>query len=63
MKPHPLPALSLRHRRQHGQTLVEYVLILAVISVIAIGVFSLLSYRITVIFSHIAQILDTAQGS
>jgi Flp pilus assembly pilin Flp len=56
--------LKLRRRtRQKGQTLVEYVLIMAVMTVIAIGVFSLLSYRITVIFSRIANILDTAQSS
>jgi len=46
-----------------GQTLVEYALILAVISVIAIGVFGLLNARIVSIFSEITNLLDTAQSS
>lgn len=46
-----------------GQTLVEYALILAIISVVAIGVFAQLGHQITVIFSSINSILDTAQSS
>ena len=49
--------------RKKGQTLVEYALILAIISVIAIGVFGLLNARITSIFSQITNLLDTAQSS
>ncbi len=50
-------------RDKKGQTLVEYALILAVMSVIAVGVFGLLSSRIELIFSAITRILDTAQSS
>ena len=46
-----------------GQTLVEYALILAVITVVLVAVFSLLSARIIVVFSAITNILDTAQSS
>jgi Flp pilus assembly pilin Flp len=48
---------------QKGQTLVEYALILAIISVVAIGVFAQLGREITVIFSSIDSMLDTAQVS
>jgi Flp pilus assembly pilin Flp len=46
-----------------GQTLVEYALILAVLSVVALSVFGLLDARITVVFSAVSNILDTAQSS
>ncbi len=46
-----------------GQTLVEYALILAVISVVAIGVFAELNHHLAVIFSDIDSLLDTAQAS
>jgi Flp pilus assembly pilin Flp len=46
-----------------GQTLVEYALILAVLSVVALSVFGLLDSRITVVFSAVSNILDTAQSS
>ena len=46
-----------------GQTLVEYALILAVITIVLVAVFSLLSARIITVFSAITNILDTAQGS
>jgi Flp pilus assembly pilin Flp len=49
-------------RRRHGQTLVEYTLILAVLTVVMVAVFSLLSARIIVVFSAITNILDTAQA-
>ncbi len=49
--------------RRKGQTLVEYALILAVITVVLIAVFSLLSARLIVIFSAVANLLDTAQSS
>jgi Flp pilus assembly pilin Flp len=54
---------SIRLTSQKGQTLVEYALILAIISVVAIGVMSQLSHQIAVIFSGINTILDTAQAS
>jgi Flp pilus assembly pilin Flp len=46
-----------------AQTLVEYALILAIISVVAIGVFAALGQHIVVIFSSINSLLDTAQSS
>jgi Flp pilus assembly pilin Flp len=49
--------------RKKGQTLVEYALILAVITIVLILVFSLLSARLVVIFSAITNLLDTAQSS
>jgi Flp pilus assembly pilin Flp len=50
-------------RRKRGQTLVEYSLILAILTILALGVFSAFSQRIVLIFSGIDAILDTAQGS
>jgi Flp pilus assembly pilin Flp len=52
-----------RLSRRKGQTLVEYSLILAIISIVMITVMSLLGARIVVIFSEIVNLLDTAQGS
>jgi Flp pilus assembly pilin Flp len=49
--------------RRKGQTLVEYSLILAVITVVMIAVMSLLGARIVVVFSAITNLLDTAQSS
>ena len=49
--------------RKRGQTLVEYTLILAVITFIAVGVFALLGSRIEIIFSKVSLLLDTAQAS
>ena len=52
------------HRgRRRGQTLVEYALILAVLSIVLIVSFQLLGNRIIIIFSSIANLLDTAQAS
>jgi Flp pilus assembly pilin Flp len=52
-----------RLRRKEGQTLVEYSLILAVISIVMIAVMKLLGARVTVIFSAVTTLLDTAQSS
>ncbi|HUB67254.1 MAG TPA: hypothetical protein VL981_07210 [Candidatus Methylacidiphilales bacterium] len=53
-----------RHfRGRKGQTLVEYALILAVLSVVALSVFTAFSERIEMVFSGINAILDTAEGS
>jgi Flp pilus assembly pilin Flp len=52
-----------RQSLSKGQTLVEYTLILAVMTLIAIGVFALLGARIQLIFSAMTAILDTAQSS
>ncbi len=45
-----------------GQTLVEYALILAVVSILALAVFSALGNRVVVVFSAITSLLDTAQA-
>ena len=58
-----LVATAARLYRRKGQTLVEYALVLAVITVVLIAVFALLSARIVVIFSAITNLLDTAQSS
>ena len=49
-------------KRPRGQTLVEYSLILAVISVLALTVFSALGNRVILVFSAITSLLDTAQS-
>jgi Flp pilus assembly pilin Flp len=60
----PFLVMLARHgRRRKGQTLVEYSLILAVLTIVMIAVFSLLGARIVVIFSAINGLLDTAQSS
>ena len=56
----PLRAVSRSGRR--GQTLVEYALILAVVSVLALSVFSALGNRVVLLFSTITSLLDTAQA-
>ncbi len=48
---------------RRGQTLVEYSLVLAIITVVMIAVMSLLGNRIVVVFSAVANLLDTAQAS
>jgi Flp pilus assembly pilin Flp len=47
---------------RQGQTLVEYALILAVVSILALAVFSALGNRVVVVFSAITSLLDTAQA-
>ena len=59
----PIAALKARFSRKEGQTLVEYALVLAVLTVVMVACFSLLGQRIVVIFSDITNILDTAQSS
>ena len=58
-----LASIRARLCRRKGQTLVEYSLILAIISIVMIAVMSLLGARIVVIFSAIVNLLDTAQSS
>ena len=58
-----LAATAARLHRRKGQTLVEYALVLAVLTVVLVASFSLLSARIIVVFSAITNLLDTAQGS
>jgi Flp pilus assembly pilin Flp len=52
-----------RLSRRRGQTLVEYALVLAVLTVVMVACMKLLGTRIVVIFSDITAILDTAQSS
>ena len=60
----PFLVAFVRHvARKKGQTLVEYALILAVITIVMIAVMSLLGARLVVIFSAITTLLDTAQSS
>ncbi|MCE0496999.1 MAG: hypothetical protein LV481_03520 [Methylacidiphilales bacterium] len=49
--------------RKKGQTLVEYSLVLAILTILALGVFSELGHEVGLIFSGIDAILDTAEGS
>jgi Flp pilus assembly pilin Flp len=46
-----------------GQTLTEYALIMAILSIVAVAIYGLLDAQIASIFSGIANILDTAQSS
>jgi Flp pilus assembly pilin Flp len=57
------PFIRFRRPGRRGQTLVEYSLILAVLTVVMIAAFSFLDQRIVVIFSNIINLLDTAQSS
>jgi Flp pilus assembly pilin Flp len=59
----PEASTKTRKSRRKGQTLVEYALILAIITIVMIAVMSLLGNRIVVVFSAITNLLDTAQSS
>ena len=48
---------------RRGQTLTEYALVMAVISIVSVAVFGLLDTQIAKIFSAIDVIIDTAQSS
>jgi len=54
---------SLRRSLRQGQTLVEYALILAIISVVAIGVMINLGKQVTGVYSMITSEVATAQAS
>ena len=56
-------AHRVRLWRKKGQTLVEYALVLAVLTIVMIACMRLLGARIVVVFSDITGILDTAQSS
>jgi len=62
IKPVSATRRAARPARKKGQTLVEYAIVLALISVMAMGVFTALGSRIVLIFSSIDNILDTAQS-
>jgi Flp pilus assembly pilin Flp len=50
-------------RRAKGQTLVEYALILALMSIALIFAFSVLSKQVVVVFSAITTLLDSQEAS
>ena len=56
-------AQRARPWRKRGQTLVEYALVLAVLTVVMVACMKLLGARIVVVFSDITAVLDTAQSS
>jgi Flp pilus assembly pilin Flp len=55
--------LRYRLSSRKGQTLVEYSLILAILGIVFIAAFHMLSQQIIVIFSAITTLLDSAQSS
>jgi Flp pilus assembly pilin Flp len=55
--------LSRRHRPSQGQTLVEYALILAIISVVAIGVLISLGQQVKGVYSMITSVVASAAAS
>jgi Flp pilus assembly pilin Flp len=59
----PAAAYLRRRSGKKGQTLVEYALILAVLTILLIAAFKLLGNNVTVIFSSMTTLLDTAQAN
>jgi Flp pilus assembly pilin Flp len=55
--------MKSNRNRKSGQTLVEYALILAFISVVAITVLQALGAKVTAVFSTINKQLSSAQSS
>jgi Flp pilus assembly pilin Flp len=58
-----LTARSLRRAYRRGQTLVEYALILAVISIVAIGVMINMGQQVKGVYSMISSTISSAQAS
>jgi Flp pilus assembly pilin Flp len=58
-----LSSLMRRRTSRRGQTLVEYALILAIISVVAIGVMISLGKQVTGVYSTITSVVASAQAS
>jgi len=54
---------SQRRTQRRGQTLVEYALILAIISVVAIGVLINMGQQVRGIYSNIDSVVASAQAS
>ncbi len=52
-----------RSKDNRGQTLVEYALILAIISVVAIGVMTSLGQQVKGIYSNISSVVASAAAS
>lgn len=62
--PYPTPmSRSGRRISRRGQTLVEYALILAIISVVAIGVITSLGQQVKGVYSTITSVVASAQAS
>ena len=55
--------LSQRHIHRRGQTLVEYALILAIISVVAIGVMISMGQQVKGVYSTITSVVASAAAS
>jgi len=58
-----LKARSQRNKARQGQTLVEYSLILAIISVVAIGVLINMGQQVKGIYTTIDSVVASAQAS
>ena len=58
-----LSSQSQRRSQRRGQTLVEYALILAIISVVAIGVLINMGQQVRGIYSNIDSVVAGAQAS
>jgi Flp pilus assembly pilin Flp len=58
-----LKALALHRRSRLGQTLVEYALILAIISLVAVGVMINLGQKVGSVYSAITSDVASAQAS
>jgi Flp pilus assembly pilin Flp len=57
------PSHPRRSKQSRGQTLVEYALILAIISVVAIGVLMSLGQQVKGIYSTIGSVVSSAAAS
>jgi Flp pilus assembly pilin Flp len=59
----PLRRVFGRKKSRTGQTMVEYALILAFISVVAISVLSALGNQVKAVFTRVSSTLNTAMAS
>jgi Flp pilus assembly pilin Flp len=60
----PMPTTgSRRCSNRRGQTLVEYALILAFISVVAVGVLISMTKQVNILYSTIGSAISTSQAS
>jgi Flp pilus assembly pilin Flp len=55
--------LRVKKLSKRGQTLVEYAIIIALLSVTAVAMYAIIDSQIASIFVGISNILDTAQSS
>jgi Flp pilus assembly pilin Flp len=56
-------AVRLRIQARRGQTLVEYALVLALISVVAVGIMINLGKQVSGVYSTIDSVVASAQAS